>query len=260
MDRLVNTALTAMRGAMARQAAISNNLANVNTTGFRAEIANAETRWIKGDTFDTRAQASEQVIAADMAQGAVTETGNPLDVAMNGDAMLAVQAADGSEAYTRRGDLKVSDSGLLTTGDGMPVLGDGGPITLPQMDSVSIAKDGSIWGVPQGGDPANPQQVDKLKLVSPGRLQHSQGHGRPVSRSQWRRPSRRSARQRDRRIAGRIERQRHVGPRPDDRGEPRLGNPGQDDRHRQAARRRRRITDAAGLMTDLARLLLLMMR
>ena len=167
MDRLVNTALTAMRGAMARQAAISNNLANVNTTGFRGEIANAETRWIKGDTFDTRAQASEQVIAADMAQGAVTQTGNPLDVAMNGDAMLAVQAPDGSEAYTRRGDLKINDSGLLTTGDGMPVLGEGGPITMPQMDSVSIAKDGSIWGVPQGGDPANPQQVDKLKLVSP---------------------------------------------------------------------------------------------
>src|SRR3546814_1953588 len=68
-----------MRGAMARQAAISNNLANVNTTGFRAEIANAETRWIKGDNLNTRAQASEQVIAADMAQGAVTETGNPLD-------------------------------------------------------------------------------------------------------------------------------------------------------------------------------------
>ena len=167
MDRLVNTALTAMRGAMARQTAISNNLANVNTIGFRGEIANAETRWIKGDTFDTRAQASEQVIAADMAQGSVTQTGNPLDVAMNGDTMLAVQAADGGEAYTRRGDLKVSDSGLLTTGDGMPVLGEGGPITLPAMDSVTISKDGSIWGVPQGGDPAAPQQVDQLKLVSP---------------------------------------------------------------------------------------------
>ncbi|MBO9526316.1 MAG: flagellar basal body rod protein FlgF [Sphingobium yanoikuyae] len=166
MDRLVNTALTAMRGAMARQASIANNLANANTVGFRAEIANAETRWIKGDTFDTRAQASEQVIAADMAQGAVTETGNPLDVAMNGDALLAVQAPDGQEAYTRRGDLKVNDSGLLTTGDGLAVLGQGGPITLPQMDSVSIAQDGSIWGVPQGGDPANPQQVDKLKLVN----------------------------------------------------------------------------------------------
>ena len=166
MDRLVNTALTAMRGAMARQASIANNLANANTVGFRAEIANAETRWIKGDTFDTRAQASEQVIAADMAQGAITQTGNPLDVAMNGDALLAVQAADGSEAYTRRGDLKVSDSGLLTTGDGLPVLGEGGPITLPQMDSISVAADGGIWGVPQGGDPANPQQIDKLKLVN----------------------------------------------------------------------------------------------
>ena len=166
MDRLVNTALTAMRGAMARQASIANNLANANTVGFRAEIANAETRWIQGESFDTRAQASEQVIAADMAQGAVTETGNPLDVALDGDALLTVQATDGSEAYTRRGDLKVSDSGLLTTGDGLPVLGEGGPAILPQMDSVSIAKDGSIWGVPQGGDPANPQQVDKLKLVN----------------------------------------------------------------------------------------------
>lgn len=166
MDRLVNTALTAMRGAMARQAAIANNLANANTVGFRAEIANAETRWIQGETFDTRAQASEQVIAADMAQGAVTATGNPLDVALNGDALLAVQAPDGNEAYTRRGDLKVSDSGLLTTGDGIPVLGDGGPITLPQLDSVSISEDGGIWGVPQGGDPANPQRIDGLKLVN----------------------------------------------------------------------------------------------
>ncbi|MCI4591555.1 flagellar basal body rod protein FlgF [Sphingobium sp. BYY-5] len=166
MDRLVNTALTAMRGAMARQASVANNLANVNTVGFRAEIANAETRWIKGDTFDTRAQASEQVIAADMTQGAVIETGNGLDVAMNGDALLAVQATDGSEAYTRRGDLRITDSGLLTTGDGLAVLGEGGPIILPQMDSVSIAKDGGIWGVPQGGDPANPQQIDRLKLVN----------------------------------------------------------------------------------------------
>ncbi|PZU57313.1 MAG: flagellar biosynthesis protein FlgF [Sphingobium sp.] len=166
MDRLVNTALTAMRGAMARQSAIANNLANADTTGFRAEIANATTQWLNGETFDTRAQQAEQVLGADMSGGAVKATGNPLDVALDGDALLGVQSNDGSEAYTRRGDLRTTDSGLLTTGDGYAVLGEGGPITLPAYDSLSIAKDGGIWIVPQGGDPALPQQVDKLKLVN----------------------------------------------------------------------------------------------
>lgn len=166
MDRLVHTSLTAMRGAMARQTAIANNLANANTVGFRGEIANASTQYIDGQTFKTRAQQAEQVVAADMNQGAVTATGNPLDVAMNGDSWLAVQATDGSEAYTRRGDLKLNESGLLTTGDGNPVIGEGGPITLPAADSITIAKDGSIWIVPQGGEASQPQRVDALKLAS----------------------------------------------------------------------------------------------
>jgi flagellar basal-body rod protein FlgF len=166
MDRLVITSLTAMRGAMARQAAIANNLANVNTTGFRADIANADTRWVDGQTFKTRAQSAEQVLGADMKQGSIVTTGNPLDVAIDGEALLAVQATDGSEAYTRRGDLKLADSGLLTTGDGLPVLGEGGPITLPPADSISVSKDGSIWIVPAGGDPAQPQRIDALKLAS----------------------------------------------------------------------------------------------
>ncbi|MGE4409946.1 MAG: flagellar basal body rod protein FlgF [Sphingobium sp.] len=166
MDRLVDTALTAMRGAMSRQATIANNLSNANTVGFRAEIANATTRWINGQTFNTRAQSAEQVLGADMSQGTVTATGNPLDVAIDGEAMLAVQADDGSEAYTRRGDLKQTDSGLLTAGDGLPVIGQSGPVTLPPYDSISIAKDGGIWIVPVGGDAKQPQQVDRLKLVN----------------------------------------------------------------------------------------------
>jgi flagellar basal-body rod protein FlgF len=175
MDRLVHTAMTAMRGAMARQTAIANNLANANTTGFRAEIANASTTWLNGPGVNARAQASEQVIAADMASGTVTQTGNPLDIALNGDALLTVQAPDGDEAYTRRGDLKLSESGLLTTGDGHPVLGEGGPITLPPADTITIAKDGGIWIVPQGGDPAQSQQVDRLKLASPQGSQIAKG-------------------------------------------------------------------------------------
>ena len=107
------------------------------------------------------------VRSADMAAGEFTLTGRDLDIALDGEAMIAVQAADGSEAYTRRGDLKLTESGLLTTGDGLPVMGEGGPITLPSADSVKISNDGSIWIMPTGGDVNQPQRIDQLKLASP---------------------------------------------------------------------------------------------
>src|SRR3546814_17857293 len=116
---------------MARQTAIANNLANANTTGFRGEIANASTAWLNGPGFDSRAQQTEQVVAADMASGSVTQPGNPLDVAMNDDALLAVQAPDGVDASTRRGALTLNESGLLPHGGGDSVPAPGGPLTLP---------------------------------------------------------------------------------------------------------------------------------
>jgi len=168
MDRLIYSSLAAMRGAMARQTTIANNLANANTTGFRAEMSAAKSLWLNAQGMETaRATVDDGVTNADMTAGAVTATGRDLDVALNGDAMLAVQGPDGEEAYTRRGDLIQSQSGLLTTGDGKPVLGDGGPITLPPADAITVSKDGQIYIVPQGGDPKNPQAVDRLKLVSP---------------------------------------------------------------------------------------------
>jgi len=166
VDRLIYSSLAAMRGAMSRQATIANNLANVNTAGFRGEYTSAEAEWLKGSGLNARATVSNDVTGADMHAGAVAATGRDLDVAVNGNAMLTVQATDGSEAYTRRGDLQVSDSGLLTTGDGLPVLGQSGPITVPPADSISIGKDGQVWIVPQGGDAKNPQAVDTLKMVS----------------------------------------------------------------------------------------------
>jgi flagellar basal-body rod protein FlgF len=167
MDRLFQTSLTALRGAMARQATTANNLANVNTTGFRGEMAAARALWVRGGNLQPQALASEEVAGADFSGGTVTETGRPLDIAMEGDALLAVQADNGEEAYTRRGDLQLSDTGLLTTGDGKPVLGDEGPITIPPSDSIKIERDGAIWIVPAGGDPAQPQQAGHLKLASP---------------------------------------------------------------------------------------------
>jgi flagellar basal-body rod protein FlgF len=166
MDRLIDVAKTAMRGALARQTAISNNLANVNTTGFRAELFNASARWVGGQGYDSRAESVDQVVAADLKAGTVSQTGNPLDIAVDGEGLIAVQANDGSEGYTRRGDLRLSDSGLLTTGDGKPVIGSAGPVTLPPADGVRIAPDGGIWIVPQGGQIDQPQLVDTIKLVN----------------------------------------------------------------------------------------------
>lgn len=167
MDRLIYTSLTAMRGSMARQTAIANNLANANTPGFKSDLAEAQSLWLDGQRLDTRAFASEEVLAADMVAGTVVSTGRDLDIAMSGGSMLAVQAENGEIGYTKRGDLLLSSSGLLTTGDGRPVQGTQGPITLPPADSINIDEQGNIWIVPQGGDASQPQQVDKLQIVSP---------------------------------------------------------------------------------------------
>ena len=167
MDRLIYTSLTAMRGSMSRQTAIANNLANAQTPGFRADIANAQSLWLDGSGLDARAVVSEEVLGADMRAGTVTQTGRDLDIAMQGDALLVVQATNGEEAYTRRGDLQISPSGLLTTGDGHPVQGGQGPVTIPPADAISIDQEGRVWVVPQGGDPENPQEVDRLRLATP---------------------------------------------------------------------------------------------
>jgi flagellar basal-body rod protein FlgF len=167
MDRLIYTSLTAMRGSMARQTAIANNLANAQTPGFRADMAEAQSLWLTGSGVGARAMSSEEVLGADMRPGSITSTGRDLDIAMEGDALLVVQAKDGEEAYTRRGDLQISSSGLLTTGDGSPVQGGQGPVTIPPADSISIDTEGRVWIVPQGGDPENPQEVDRLRLATP---------------------------------------------------------------------------------------------
>jgi flagellar basal-body rod protein FlgF len=142
-------------------------MANGSTVGFRADSFNFEQLALKGAGFDSRALTSEEVVDADRKAGPVTNTGRDLDVAIDGDAWLAVQAGDGEEAYTRRGDLTIAPSGVLQTGDGFPVIGNSGPVTLPPATKVTIAADGSILVVPPGGDLDKPQVVDRLKLVDP---------------------------------------------------------------------------------------------
>jgi flagellar basal-body rod protein FlgF len=166
MDKLVYTAASGLKANMAAQAAIANNIANVSTIGFRADRAVFDRVSLNGQGFNTRTPASEEVVDADRRPGAIEQTGNPLDVAMTGDAWMAVQGPDGTEAYTRRGDLRINQSGVLETGDGFPVMGSGGPITVPPAQKITISQDGTLSIVPPGGDASQPQVVDKLKLVS----------------------------------------------------------------------------------------------
>jgi flagellar basal-body rod protein FlgF len=166
MDKLIYTAASGLKGHMAAQAAIANNMANASTIGFRAERVNFNSLLLKGAGFDSRQPTSEDVPDFDRSAGAVTTTGRNLDVAIPGEQWMAVQANDGSEGYTRRGDLNISATGVLETGDGFPVMGSGGPITVPPATSVSIAQDGTISIIPVGGDAKNPQIIDRIKFAS----------------------------------------------------------------------------------------------
>ncbi|HEX4694575.1 flagellar basal-body rod protein FlgF [Sphingomonas sp.] len=167
MDKLIYTAASGLKARMAAQAVIANNMANASTIGFRAERVNFDSLMLQGDGLDTRASASEEVKDFDRSSGTIISTGRNLDLAIPGDQWMAVQAADGSEAYTRRGDLNVSASGVLETGDGFPVMGSGGaPITVPPATSISIAGDGTVSIVPQGGDAKTPQIIDRIKFTS----------------------------------------------------------------------------------------------
>ena len=167
MDRLIWTAVSGMSASMARQRMIANNMANSQTIGFRAELMVAAPVTVKGPQLETRALTDAAVRGARMDQGVVSETGRALDVALNGEALLGVQAENGDEAYTRRGDLSLTPAGLLVNGDGRPVLGEGGPISIPPGSEVSIAPDGAVL-VRDAATPDAPlAQADKLKLASP---------------------------------------------------------------------------------------------
>ncbi|GMN01785.1 flagellar basal body rod protein FlgF [Erythrobacter sp. MTPC3] len=167
MDRLIYTALSGMDAAMNRQRAVANNLANVSTPGFRAEEFSVEPVTIKGEAMQTRSLAQGLVRGANMEGGTVTQTGQPLDIAVAGNALLALQAGDGSEVYSRRGDLNVSATGVLQNGDGLPVIGEAGPITLPTGSQISISDDGGIFLRDPATPEAPPEQIARIKLANP---------------------------------------------------------------------------------------------
>lgn len=164
MDRIVYLAMGGAKAALQRQDSLANNLANVSTAGFRAEMQAFRAVPVRGDGASTRVYSLESTIGYDDRPGPVATTGRALDVAVGGRSWLAVQALDGTEAYTRGGALQVDPQGQLVTPAGLPVVGDGGPITVPANAVVEVGADGSISAQVGNG---RPQVVGRLKLVTP---------------------------------------------------------------------------------------------
>ncbi|MBS3805750.1 MAG: flagellar basal body rod protein FlgF [Oleiphilaceae bacterium] len=167
MDKSIFIGMSGAKQTMLAQQAHANNLANVNTTGFKKDFAQARSMPVFGEHFPTRAYAMTERPGTDTSAGALIETGRDLDVAMKGDGWMAVQTDTGEEVFTRAGSLQVDVNGLLRTSGGEMVMGNGGPVALPPSNSVQIGADGTISVVPMGGPPSQLVEVDRIKLVNP---------------------------------------------------------------------------------------------
>ncbi|EMD1178572.1 flagellar basal body rod protein FlgF [Vibrio harveyi] len=173
MDKLLFTAASGATRVLFAQQVQANNLANINTDGFRADIEQAESIDVLGPGFQTRTMVSATNGGTDFSLGNLKYTANPLDIAIRGDGFIAVQAHENDEAYTRSGSLHLSANGELMQGEHY-VLGEGGPIVIPEHKSINVGGDGTISIVPVGGNAV--QEVARIKLVKPetSQLQKSQ--------------------------------------------------------------------------------------
>lgn len=164
MDRMIYTAMSGAKATMTRQDALAHNLANANTPGFRADLSAFRAVPVRGEGATTRVHSLEATSGFDSSDGPITSTGRSLDIAVKGTGWIAVQGLDGNEAYTRAGGLEVSSDGTLQNRNGLPVMGDGGPIVVPQGAMVSIGSDGTV-SAKQGNTP--PTVLGQIKLVNP---------------------------------------------------------------------------------------------
>lgn len=169
MDRMLYIAMNGAKNALLAQATNSHNLANANTVGFKSDLDEFKSLPVYGPVMASRVYGEDARAGTNLNAGSIMTTGRELDVAIQGEGWMAVQAADGQEAYTRAGDLRVDSAGLLTTGAGHPVLGNGGPIAIPPAAKVEIGADGGVTIMVPGAPATAPLLVDRIRLVNPPR-------------------------------------------------------------------------------------------
>ncbi len=167
MDAMIFISSTGAEQMLQAQAVHANNLANVNTTGYRADRVQFVSVPVEGQTINSKSFAYAVEPATDFQPGELVPTKRELDVAIEGEGWIAVQAKDGSEAYTRNGNLRLTAEGNLITADNLPVIGSGGPIIIPESQKIDIGMDGTITVVPFDGKPTDETILDRIKLVKP---------------------------------------------------------------------------------------------
>ncbi|HET9112727.1 MAG TPA: flagellar basal-body rod protein FlgF [Burkholderiales bacterium] len=168
MDSMIYTAMTGAKHILEMQANTSNNLANLNTGGFRAQIDTFRAVPVLGDGLPTRAFVADSTVGSDFTPGPMEQTGNSLDVAVQGSGWLAIDLGNGTQGYTRNGSLKINENGLLQTQNGDNVMGvDDGPITIPPDEQVAIAQDGTVSSIPRTGVLTSVNILGQIKLVNP---------------------------------------------------------------------------------------------
>jgi flagellar basal-body rod protein FlgF len=170
MDRSLYIAMSGAKQSLQAQNSNANNLANMQTTGFKSDLEWFRSRPVSGAGYPSRVYAMIEKPGTDFESGPLQTTGRDLDVAINGEGWIAVQGGDydSKEAYTRAGDLRITPEGLLKTGAGLQVLGQSGPITIPPAEKVTIGNDGTISIIPLGsGNATTTVEVDRIKLVKP---------------------------------------------------------------------------------------------
>lgn len=176
MDHMLYVGMTGARAIQLAQATNANNLANASTAGFRADFHNLMAEAVSGPGLATRVNTVSSDRASHLEAGAIQQTGRELDVAVSGEGWLAVQDAEGKEAYSRRGDLQITVTGQLLNGAGQPVLGENGPVSIPPHSSLTLGRDGSVSVIPLGQGADTLAVIDRIKLVKLDQAQVIKGN------------------------------------------------------------------------------------
>ena len=168
MDRMIYLAMSGAKQTMMAQTINAQNLANISTTGFRADLAAFRSLPVNGPGYPSRVYAIAEDEGVDFGKGRLMTTGNELDMAVRGNGWIVVQGTDGREGLTRAGNMKITETGNLVTGTNEnQVMGDGGPIVIPPSEKVEIGEDGTVTVLPVGQSASTLAVVGRIKLVNP---------------------------------------------------------------------------------------------